>query len=149
MFAGGFVVPAHIGLLPRLAAEWDTHDMWAMESVLRGVPHGPEAEFIIAVKRWLHTRLRGFLVPMMEAPHGWGYDAVDYRLRAMDCVTMSGGSVGEIPVEAVTFQAEADADKTAPFTERDFSASYRAHESYSAWYRRKVGWEANRGADLF
>lgn len=149
VFADGFAAPAHVELISDLVASWDRYDVWFMENVLRGVPYGPESEGVLAIKRWMHTRLRGFSVPMMQTPHGWGYDVVDYRLRALDYAAMSGGAVGEIPTEAVTFGVESDDARTRWFAEHDFNAAYRAHENYSSWYRRKIGWEANRGRDSY
>ena len=126
---------------------WDKYEMWVTEGMLRDVPYDPSLNGLIVVKRWINTRLRGFHEPLMENPHGWGYDAVDYRLRAQMLLRKSGCSIGDFKTEAVTVLSHSDHDRVEPYDNKDLEETYRAHEAYSRWYREVHGFVANKGQD--
>jgi glycosyltransferase involved in cell wall biosynthesis len=133
--------------IARLMVHWDDFDMWVAEGITRRVPYDPTLEGLVAVKRWVHTRLRGFHEPLMENPHGWGYECIDYRLRAEAMLKTAGCSIGDYLTETVAVLLHSDEERSAPYDAPDLRASYQAHEAYSAWYRQEIGWEANRGQD--
>jgi hypothetical protein len=139
------VVPTNF--VSRIAIEWDLYDLWVSESALRGVPYEPTLDNLIAVKRWVNTGLRGYNEFMMESPHGWGYEAVDYRLRADVFVRSCGGSCGHFLTEDVQLLTHTDEDRYAPYEFKELQLSYDHHAAYSRWHRGAFGVEANIGQD--
>lgn len=130
-----------------LVAQWDQFELWICDGLYRDIPHDPSLAGLIAVKRWVNTRLRGFNEEMMEQPHGWGYDAVDYRLRATAMLSGCGGSVGEYPGSSVLVLPHSDSARAEPYECDNLDISYDRHAAYSRWYRSQFGFIANIGAD--
>lgn len=127
--------------------EWDNAEMWVTEGLSRRVPYDPSLNGLVAIKRWVNTKIRGFHEPLMENPHGWGYDTMDYILRAKDCIAMSGGTTSEFPIEVATVLPNTDAERAEPYECKDLAESYKAHQLYSDDYRRKHGYVANVGLE--
>lgn len=140
--ADALVVPEFIS---DIASQWNEHDAWIAESIYRGVPSDPALSGLIAVKRWVNTRLRGFNEPMMENPHGWGYDAIDYRLRLLDMLRSCGGSVGTYPLGSTMLLTNTEEMRVEPYDVKDMEASLHAHIQYSLACRQQYGWVANYG----
>jgi len=120
---------------------WDTCDLWEPPTSLVGTFVGD----VIAVKRWVHTRIRGFSEEMMDNPPGWGFDTNDYLLRAKAMLRSCGGSytryspsvLNNVPYDASYMQAL--------YGSGSLEESYEAHAAYSEWYRKNYGCEGNRG----
>lgn len=146
VFAPADVLPEPY-FVSELVAQYDQYDMWVTEGLLRRVPYDPSLNGFFAIKRWVNTKIRGFHEPLMENPHGWGYDTMDYILRAKDCIASSGGSVSEFPIEAATVLPNTDEDRAAPYECKDLAKSYSEHEQYSADYRATHGYVANVGSE--
>ena len=150
---GDLLIFAHADMLvaPNFAswllAQWDEFDMWICDGLHRNLPHDPSLDSLIAVKRWANTRIRGYSEPMMESPHGWGYDAVDYRLRAMAMLGTCGGVVGDYPGSAATLLLHGDSERMEPYDHKNLEITYDQHANYSRWYRTQIGYEANVGQD--
>ena len=135
------------GFVKQVTSGWDKYEMWVTEGMLRGVPYDPSLNGLLIVKRWVNTRLRGFHEPLMANPHGWGYDTIDYRLRAQALLARTGGSVGDFKTEAVTLLPHSDRERAEPYDNKELRETYEAHEAYSCWYRKEHGFVANKGQD--
>ena len=136
------VIPTFVA---EIVSQWDAFDVWLAEGVVRGVPHNPSVESLLAVKRWVNTRIRGFNEPMMEDPRGWGYDAIDYRLRALQMLVTSGGTYGEFSTESVQVLLHPEEWRVRPYDVKDLGMTYSQHGIYSKWYREEHGYVANKG----
>lgn len=131
----------------QITKTWDDNDMWVTECISRNLPCDPALNGILAVKRWVNTLLRGFNEQLMESPHGWGYDAIDYRLRAQMLLQQHGCSFGEFKAEDVTIISHSDRERTEPYDCKNMEETYQAHKRYSQWYRERYGFVANIGQD--
>ncbi len=130
-----------------LASHWDDCDLWVAEQIYRDLPSDPALAGLLAVKRWVHTRLRGFNEPLMESPHGWGYDAIDFRLRAQTMLSSCGGVVGYYPSDAAIMLPNTDEERAEPYEVKNLEDSLNRHIHYSLGCRAQHGWVANVGQD--
>ncbi len=130
-----------------LASNWDRAEVWANAGLANDVPHDPTADGLIATKRWMHTRMRGFSEPMMRTPQGWGYDMMDFYHRCRFLMSRTGGRLLEFSLDSATHLPHTDAERVEPYDAKDMSDSYGRHELYSRWYLRNHGPVANLGQD--
>lgn len=130
-----------------IASNWNNGDLWLPEPMLTGVPYDPSLGGLLAVKRWVNTKLRGFSEAMMLSPYGWGFDNDDYVLRAKAMLSVCGGRITDYPAELASILSNTSAERAEPYGDVNIDKTYRAHAAYSLGFREKYGWSANWGAD--
>lgn len=131
-----------------LFLSWDKFNAWLPDGLIDSTPCDPSLGGLIAVKRWVHTCMRGFNEEMMENPHGWGYECTDYRERIHRCLSAHGASIGYYPVSLVSVLQHSAAMRAEPYTEKDLDKSYNAHAVFADEYQRLYGYEANIARDI-
>jgi len=146
VFAGTDVIVSP-DFLERIDADWDRYDAWVAEDRLSAVPANPALDNLIAVKRWVNTRVRGFHEPLMEHPYGWGFGVSDYELRVRELLRRQGASCGGYGIDTALVLPRDAAERAATYDQNDIEATYEAHVAYSRWYRERCGVEANIGHD--